>query len=239
MFRFLLIFICFINFQINFAQIKPYEFKPATDITVSSIGLGSLITSFILHKKKPVLTEEYIKTLDRININKFDKNASYNWNPRAAKLSDGFMYASIVAPLFLLGDNDVRMDMNHATVLYAETFILNTGLTALTKEIIKRKRPYVYNPDAPLDKKLERDATSSFFSGHTSTSASMMFLTARMYSDYNPDSKWTPLVWASAVTIPLGTAILRNKAGKHYWTDVMIGYLVGSSVGLLVPVLHK
>jgi membrane-associated phospholipid phosphatase len=37
----------------------------------------------------------------------------------------------------------------------------------------------------------------------------------------------------------MATAILRVRAGKHFWTDVLVGYGVGASIGLAVPLMHK
>jgi membrane-associated phospholipid phosphatase len=39
--------------------------------------------------------------------------------------------------------------------------------------------------------------------------------------------------------IATSVAFLKIKAGYHYPTDVIAGALVGSGVGLLVPVLHS
>ena len=43
------------------------------------------------------------------------------------------------------------------------------------------------------------------------------------------------------VVLPLATsvALLKIKAGYHYPTDVAAGALVGSALGVLVPVLHS
>jgi len=54
-----------------------------------------------------------------------------------------------------------------------------------------------------------------------------------------PDSKWKPVVWGAAITIPAVMGYFRVAAGKHFPTDVMAGYLVGGAVGFLVPHLHR
>ena len=33
--------------------------------------------------------------------------------------------------------------------------------------------------------------------------------------------------------------VLRVEAGKHFWTDVIAGSIAGSSIGVLVPTLHR
>ena len=42
-----------------------------------------------------------------------------------------------------------------------------------------------------------------------------------------------------AAAVPAVVGYNRLKAGKHFLSDNLIGYLVGSSVGILVPQLHK
>jgi membrane-associated phospholipid phosphatase len=48
-----------------------------------------------------------------------------------------------------------------------------------------------------------------------------------------------PYVWATAAAFPLVTGILRLTAGKHYPSDVLVGYLVGAATGILVPFAHQ
>jgi len=91
----------------------------------------------------------------------------------------------------------------------------------------------------PLEKKLTPDSQLSFFSGHTSATATATFFTAKIWSDYNPESKWKPVVWTAAAAVPAVAGYLRVKAGKHYVSDVVTGYAVGALVGYFVPHLHK
>lgn len=234
----ILLFAFLLSYQYSFAQ-GPYKYRVSTEITIPTIGFGTALTGYILHKKKDPLTKEQISQLNKSNIWAFDRPAANNWSKGSALASDVLLYGSYVAPLALLVDKNMRRDGWKLTAIYAETVMLNAGLTLLTKEIAKRTRPYVYNNKAPMDKKLERDATSSFFSGHTSTTASSAFFMAKVYADYYPNSKWKPLVWSSAAVLPLATGVLRFTAGKHFLTDIITGYLVGAAVGVLVPHLHR
>ena len=78
-----------------------------------------------------------------------------------------------------------------------------------------------------------------FFSGHTSSSAYFSFFTAKVFADTHPNSKWKPVVWGSAIALPAMTGYLRYKAGKHFPTDVIVGYGVGAAFGILIPELYK
>jgi len=218
---------------------SPYKLSLAKDITIPTISIGMIGTAFLLERKRPALSINTINSLNRNDISIFDRNATYNWDPTAAKWSDGIMYSSMALPLFFLIDKRTRQDYDKVAMVYGEIFLVNTAITFLTKELVQRKRPYIYNPNAPLSKKMEKDATHSFFSGHVSTVSSMSFGFAQIYSDYYPNSPAKPGIWFAAATLPLFTAILRNKAGKHYWSDVIIGYIVGATVGIVIPRLHK
>ena len=55
----------------------------------------------------------------------------------------------------------------------------------------------------------------------------------------NPDSKWKSVIWTLGITLPATTSYLRHNAGKHFPTDVISGYLVGATIGYLVPHFHK
>jgi membrane-associated phospholipid phosphatase len=209
------------------------------DVPLATAGLGLNFAYFLLDKKSEPLQPSFIASLDRMEINAFDRSAAYNWSRPAALGSDVLMYGAIAAPTLLLLDKNIRKDYGKVGVIWAQTMALNTGLTNITKVLVKRTRPYVYNPNTPEHYKLERDARYSFFSGHTSVTASMSFMTAKIFSDYNPGSKALPYVWTTAAVVPATVAFLRWRAGKHYASDVIVGYLTGAAVGFLVPHLHK
>ena len=123
--------------------------------------------------------------------------------------------------------------------MYAETFALTAALTGLTKNLVKRPRPFVYNPNIELSYKQEGRAQYSFFSGHTSISAAMCFMTAKVFHDYNKGSWARPWVWAAAAIIPAITGILRQQSGQHFVTDVIGGYVIGATMGIIIPTLHS
>lgn len=218
---------------------SPYKFRWSLDVPIITVGLGTNIGGFIHEKKRNAIAPETVLALNRMDVIPIDRSATYYWNPKAAKLSDAFMYTSMATPLLFLAGERSRKDFGTIAAISAEVFVLNTGITYLTKELVQRKRPYLYNPNAPWDKKIEKGATQSFFSGHTSTVSSACFSFAMMHTHYYPNSRLKPLVWFAAAVLPMTTAILRVRAGKHYWTDVMVGYGVGAAIGVGVPLLHK
>lgn len=236
---FLLCLSLFILFQPVSAQKEIYRMRWAADVPIATIGIGTTTASFILKKNKKSLSEDQINNLHITDINRFDRGATKQWSPKIAKLSDVAMLGGMAMPGLLYIDKDIRKDFRSVLPMTLEMYFLTFGLTGLTKELVKRNRPYVYNTDVPFDEKVSKDATSSFFSGHTSMTAASCFFTAKVFADYHPDSKWKPLVWTGASLIPALTGLMRYKAGKHYWTDILTGYAVGAITGILVPTIHK
>jgi len=53
------------------------------------------------------------------------------------------------------------------------------------------------------------------------------------------DSRMKPIVWATAISLPAVTGLLRYEAGKHYLSDVIIAYGMGAMVGTLIPKMHE
>lgn len=218
---------------------SPYRYRYSTEVTIPTVSIGLLFTSFILDKKEEKKTEEYIMCLRMEDINGLDRNVVYNWNPKIAVTSDVLMYTSMATPLLFLSAENSRNDFDKVAVISMETFALTAGLTYLTKTLVDRNRPYMYNPHVSMNEKLRSDASHSFFSGHTSTTAAMSYSFAFMYNQYRQDSNLKPLVWTLAAGLPALNGYFRVKAGKHFWTDVVVGYLVGAFSGWLVPYLHQ
>ncbi|BDS12645.1 phosphatase PAP2 family protein [Aureispira anguillae] len=218
---------------------SPYRLSWAVDLPIATAALGMGVSYLVLDKQTAPLTTAYINSLDRTNVWAFDRAATYNWSRPIAIGSDVLLYTSCALPLALLGDSKIRKDYLKIGVLYLETFALTAAVTSLTKNLVKRPRPFVYNEAVDLQFKEERDAQYAFFSGHTSMTAAMCFMTAKVFQDYNKGSKAIPWIWAAAATVPAVTGILRQQAGKHFWTDVISGYLIGAAIGVLVPELHR
>lgn len=205
------------------------------------LGAGGLTFGLGFHflKKVEPMTEDDIKELDPFRINSMDRPTTRNWSLKAQKTSDILLRTSFFSQFSLLFDKHSRDEVGTIGLMMTEVALINNGITNIFKGTIKRRRPFTYNPMAPMEKKMEKNGRYSFFSGHASNSASYAFLTAKVFSDNNPGSKWNPYVWTAAISLPAVTSFLRVKAGKHFPTDVIVGYAVGATIGFLIPELHK
>ena len=219
---------------------SPYEMSAKTDLALMGSGLMMFTTSLILGPSQEPLTEARIQNLDKDDIWSFDRGATDNFSQSSGVASDVFRAVSWTAPLAILASNRTfRQDYKVIALMSVETYLINTGITSLVKLGAGRIRPFVYNPEVDLERKTSRSARRSFFSGHTSTSASFAFLMLRFVTDYYDDPKLKVISWIGATSIPTLVAYLRVRAGKHYPSDVITGFVVGGLVGYFIPELHK
>lgn len=219
---------------------SPYEvnWKKESIIFGSAIGMFG-VAKYMDAKSVRPLTNEDVFGFDRANINSFDRKATYYLSSTAGNASDYIEMSSYALPLLLGLNKSPRKDFGKLLVLYGETILLTSGLTRVVKRVALRPRPFVYNELASLKDKTTKGARYSFFSGHTSTATANCFFAAKVFSDYFPDSKWKPLVWSGAILTSASVGYLRVRAGKHYLTDVIGGFVVGGAIGYLIPHLHK
>jgi membrane-associated phospholipid phosphatase len=218
---------------------SPYKLSLAVDIPISTNGVSLLGASYLIGKTWDMPPKSILSKLNRDSVNKFDRGATRQNSKVAGYLSDVTMFAAVALPLLQLIHKNSRNDFGKVAAMSAETFVVNLAFTELLKETVKRKRPLLYNPDIPVETKYKKDNFKSFYSGHTSTVSAMSFSFAEMYADYNPHSKLKPMVWSMCAAFPILTGALRYKAGKHYWTDVITGYVAGAVVGLATPYVHN
>src|ERR1019366_7766200 len=79
----------------------------------------------------------------------------------------------------------------------------------------------------------------SFYSNHTSTVFAAGISYARTYQLRHPNSPTTPWLYAGTVVVGGVIGSLRVFSGRHFPSDVLVGALVGSAIGWMVPTLHK
>lgn len=219
------------------AQSKgPYYFSLERELLYGGGAVGSTMIGLTMHQS---VNDVRLSTIQLPKVSSFDKIAPNVLNVKPSNVSDGFLFGSIVLPGVFLLKKNTRRNIIGIGLLYSEAMLLNLGITDIIKIAVLRPRPYTLNPDLAPGTILKRNDRASFFSGHTSVTATASFFCARVFSDYYPDSPLKPFIWTAAAIIPATTAYLRVRAGKHYPTDVLTGYLIGGAIGYLIPTLHK
>ena len=218
---------------------SPYRIRFKNSGPIVGSGVGLMGAAALIRPAKTILSVDEISHFGREQVNSFDRGATRLSSHSAGQLSDIIVLTSVSAPFLYLTKKRSRNDFGRIVLMQFETGLVTTGFIALTKLIINRPRPFVYNPDVLLEDKLTPNANMSFFSGHTATVAAMSFFTATTYSQYYPESKWKAAVWTYAATLPALTGYLRYRAGAHYPTDIIAGYVAGAAIGILVPSIHQ
>lgn len=199
------------------------------------IPFGAAGYGFYQHKSG--LTETEINQLRSTSIPAIDRSAIHHYSLPAKRASDIFLYTTISAPALFLFDSKVRPDAGKAGLIYFQTMTLTAAEISLFKAFVKRPRPFVYNPDAPMSQKTDPDAAASFCSGHTAMTASASFFAANTYLRYHDANK--VLVYSAAALIPLSTGYLRYRAGKHFPTDIAAGFLIGTVNAFIIDKIHR
>jgi len=223
---------------------NPYNHDLKSEVPFIIAGATSLTFGLVLRLTDNTVpyTVDELGDLDRNDVNAFDRPATYNWNPNAAKASDFIRTSVIILPIIFLGNHHTRSDFGSLLIMGLEVTAITYGLTTGIKHAVNRTRPLVYNEEVkPVEERTASNTRLSFFSGHTSFTAAFSFFIAKVMHDYHPDMKTEYKIglWTFAAAIPLATGYLRVKSGKHFPTDVMTGYAIGAFVGWLIPELHK
>lgn len=155
----------------------------------------------------------------------------------AAELSNTCIGLTVAAPVFTQLGRGVDAHLANFGVVYGETLTANLLLNGLSKPAFRRPRPYTYGwPEK--DDANPQDRNLSFYSGHSSTAFAAALAGSLLYAESAPDRAAKLVVWGTELAFAGATANLRVRAGKHYYSDVVVGAMVGSSLGILVPVVH-
>jgi membrane-associated phospholipid phosphatase len=172
----------------------------------------------------------------------FDKRLEGRTSASAAKTSDVLLVVDVVTPLgLLLGQTGMNEAYGKRSLIYGETLAITLALNGVTKYLVGRPRPYVYNDDPRVQDYARRegkDSHLSFYSGHASFTFAASVAGAYLFAQNTTDKAARATVWGFELTLAAATANLRTRAGKHFYSDVIVGALVGAAAGFAVPRLH-
>lgn len=224
-------FLCSFNLNAQFSL------DAKTDMILLPLGvIGASVGNIITYKNIPLTDDDFVG-IDKLNIPFFDRwNTTYN--PNYAEISDILIALQFISPLTYSFASEYKSQFQTNAIMYIETMSLNYGLNSITKSIIGRFRPFSYDTTTNRDLLYDYDSRYSFYSGHSSTAfASAVFNIIILTSQSGGLNK------TIGVTLNLlnATAIatLRVMAAKHFFSDVLVGALVGSGIAYLTTELHK
>jgi membrane-associated phospholipid phosphatase len=165
---------------------------------------------------------------------------------RSADMASNVIIA-LVEPTVQLGTLALAAERENALsgapldqLIIGETTVVAAVINQVAKFALARERPFVhYLPRAP---NALRELTSSpsddnlsFFSGHTTVAFAIATSSATVASMRG--YRLAPVLWGTGLTLAASVGYLRIAADKHYLSDVLTGALVGSIVGVAVPLI--
>jgi membrane-associated phospholipid phosphatase len=229
---FLVFCFCVAAYSSYSQSVFTYDLKK--DIIIGGLSLGVFVSPFFV-KNTPA---QIPNSLNRNDINGFDRSLMFSYNEILDMISDYGVYGMLVLPVMsVIGNaNDINTWLTYG-IMYTEAFLLTFGTKDLLKNAIIRYRPYMYEGGIPTGQ--ENDYYNSFPSGSTSLAfLSATFLTTTFLWEY-PDSKWKLPVIIGSYSLAAAVPIMRIISGTHFITDVFTGAAIGSFYGWVIPFLHR
>jgi hypothetical protein len=177
---------------------------------------------------------------ERVDVPAIDRGALGRSSTSSRHASDAAVLVMVAVPP-LLDVVDVRLaggswaHVGEDLVVMTEALVVNGGLNELVKVAVQRPRPFTYHGQSLSDS----ESYLSFYSAHTSNAFAVGMAYASTFSLRHPESPYRYLVYGAVIAGGGTTGLLRVLAGKHFPTDVIVGAVAGSAVGLTVPFLHR
>jgi len=219
---------------------SPYHTSFVKDGLTLAAAVGVTLLGYHLIKNKKDLTPAELATKTRSSLPFFDRGNAGYYSDQANKdsyiLFDGSYAIPVVAALL---NKKERSKFGQVMVMYLETVGITGALYTITAGLVYRSRPFVYGDKAPLEKRLDKGGQRSFYGGHVATTAATTFFTAKVFQDFNPNSKLTPYLYTGAGVLTVAMGYMRYKAGYHFLSDCILSGIIGSATGILIPQFHK
>jgi hypothetical protein len=236
-------------------QAQPTGSRDSTDIfkvnywVSSGIIVSGIFTNSLSHKilrDKSGISAEQIDKITARGVKGFD-----SWSLRqdpfkkdeAAHSSNKLLVATVALPFLLPLDKRVRKEWKKVFIMYGEAHAVDAnfyGWSPLGPQLIDRYRPQLYYEELPLEERNFGNLKNSFYSGHVSSAAVPTFFAAKVLSEFHPEwGNKKYIAYALAAIPPTVIGYYRIKALKHFPSDIIVGGIVGATIGILIPELHK
>jgi membrane-associated phospholipid phosphatase len=220
---------------------EPFDVEMVVDLPIIALTGSIYLASEVIGDQ---MTWAGCLHCDPRRLGPLDRRVLDNNVRGAAPASDVFLYSSLVIPIVadlgdVLGNRRSLKGWGEDAVVLIETATVNAALTSAVKFAIGRPRPYSYGLNGSDRDPTEGDARLSFYSGHTSTAFAMATAYSYLFTARHPRSPWVAPVWLLGYAYAGTTGALRVAAGKHFWSDVVVGAIAGAAIGLAIPAAHR
>jgi membrane-associated phospholipid phosphatase len=186
---------------------------------------------------------EACKWCEPTGFDKWVRNGLLSGDPKTAGYVSHGLSLGVIPIGALAGLYASAASEGHGSTIWqdawimANTFILTTGITDGTKKVVARERPgFYYGRQAETeaaDHPNERNL--SFFSGDTSWAFSLAACGSTLA--FLRGYRAAPWIAAGTGVAASAVGLLRIAGDMHWATDVMTGAVVGTGIGIGLPVL--
>jgi membrane-associated phospholipid phosphatase len=213
---------------------------PAVDLPIAA---GLVLAWGLLERFQPSLEQSPCQWCEPNDLDRTIRD-SLRWDDtlRAGALSDITAYG--VMPLWVGSAELLAWTQDRASLrqvgedlgIVLEAVSGTMVLSDIVKFTVGRQRPYIhYTPVA--ERPMTSDLNTSFFSGHTAFSFSIVTAAATVAS--RRGYRYAAIEWIGGLALAGFVGYSRIAADRHYFTDVLVGATVGSAVGIAVPMVHR
>lgn len=176
---------------------------------------------------------------DRADVNVFDRFSAGWWDVTWSISGDIALAATFVGAAATLWYDGGFVAMWSDAIVIAEAVGGSIMLANLTNMATRRPRPHVYGTESPLETRERGRAAFSLFSGHTAGAYAAAIATFVTLRERHGDAIGPYLALAFGLSGATFVGFTRVVSGQHFLTDTLIGAVVGTALGLAVPLLHR
>ena len=211
-----------------------FQLYTEIDLPILGVGLVFAAARLVLSQKA------YCAPLcDKKDLNQLDRKTAGTWHPRWQLGSNIAIYSLAGGIALFLGlDEGIMNGLNDAVVI-AESALAAMAVASIMTLAANRPRPFLYGTEAPLSERNGSDAGLSFLSSHASIAFAAATATWMAARRLHPNSRANWIVAGVGGALAAVVAVARVLGGMHFITDALGGAVVGMSLGVLIPALHK
>lgn len=217
-----------------------------SDLIVTGVSAGVVIGAAIArprpqHWRGGLLFDEDVRDALRVQ-NIYGRYATRDASDVGVSLMSTwpFLVDGLITAWWYRGRADLARSM---AIVSAEAFAIAAAVQGIANDVGSRERPFGRHcgKEIPADS-VDCDGNvryRSFFSGHTTlsfVSAGLLCTNHLMLDLLGAEGDRATCV--GGVLVATMSSVFRIMSDMHYATDVAVGALVGSAVGITVPLLH-